>query len=171
MPSLHIARANAQNLRWPSSCAVCCGPADGKAITSLSTSANFRYYAVLLKWTKHTMSLAFPACRKHAFLCRLLDIPARLGVIHAFLYSIFFPTVLWVASGILIALATGLKGDALSAYITWLAVLFYGSAALLLVAGSMFKPVTFSASDENSLTISIRSKQYFQAFEALNSSS
>ena len=169
MASLRISLAHADRLRWPSACAVCGAPANDHAAASVTTNNDF-HYTVLLKWTKRTVSVPFPVCRKHRILCRLMDIPAMLGFIDACLYLlILVPIILLLVSGFLVSIATGLTGSSLDPYAMALASLFYGSMVLFIVAAATLKPVKLSAINQTSLTISIRNKEYFKAFQRLNS--
>lgn len=168
MGSLRIPIKDCSSLRWPSCCMVCGASAELEAITSISTSSDFQFM-VMITWTRHTFSIAFPVCRKHKIICRLLDVPARLSFIYGFLYLIIVPLILWIVSTILIAATTGLKGDMLDPYSNALGIFFYGSTVLLYVVAVTFRPVKLSAIDDTSVTLTVRNSESFKRFQLLNS--
>jgi hypothetical protein len=168
MQSLRIAIGGTENLRWPTGCAACGIPADRQALASISTSENFQYYGVLLKWSQRTLSLPYPVCQKHQMICRLLNIPAKLGFIKGFLCLVLVPTFLWIAAIFLVAVTTGLRGDALDPFSTAFALLFYGTTTIFFIAAATLKPIQLLAVDGKSLTITFRNRNYFDSFKLLN---
>lgn len=169
MGSLRLKLSSVQRLRWPPSCAVCGAKAEDHAVASISTSKNFRYYGILLRWTKNTFSVPFPVCRRHKILCLLLDLPAQWGFIDAFIYLILVPGILWIVSTLLLASLWELKGAALEPFTIASGIFFYGLMALFYFLAATIKPVKLYRIDETSLTISIKNEDCFKAFQLLNS--
>lgn len=170
MGSMSFPLSTTTSIRWPSACAVCGAPSEGEAVTTVSTSKNVQYYGVLLKWTKHSLQLAFPVCAKHRTLCWLLDFPSRWGFVDAFLYLLFVPGLLWLALSLCVAVLFGVKGDALDPISTTLAALLWGSAIAYYAAAMFVKPVRLSDLHKGKLTISIKNEHYFSQFQSLNAS-
>jgi hypothetical protein len=172
MGSIQLNLASKEKLHWPKFCAVCGAKADATANTSISTPKDFKYYGALLKWTESTLSVSFPVCQKHRILCSLLDLPAKLGFITAFLFMVFAPGILWIASAILIswlAPLAGLKDGAfVGSFTTISGFFFYGSTALLYLLAATIKPVRLSQSDEKTVTLSVRNEDYFKSLQGLN---
>lgn len=172
MGSIQLNLASKEKLHWPKFCAVCGATADATANTSISTPKDFKYYGALLKWTENTLSVSFPVCRKHRIFCSLLDLPAKLGFITAFLFMVFAPTILWISSSLLISwLASfiGLKGSAfVGSFITASGFFFYGSTVLLYLLAATIKPVRLSQSDEKNVALSVRNEDYFKSLQGLN---
>jgi len=174
MGSIQLNLASKEKLHWPKFCAVCGAKADTMASTSISTPKDFKYYGALLKWSENTLSVSFPVCRKHRKFCSLLDLPAKLGFITAFLSMIFAPTILWISSALLMswfAAFIGLKGSAfVGSFVTVSGFFFYGSTVLLYLLAATIKPVRLSQSDEKTVTLSVRNEDYFKSLQSLNPS-
>lgn len=160
--------------RWPHSCAVCCGQADDKVLTTATTYRDFRISGfsliVFLKWKKYSLQFPFPVCTRHRKLCWLLDLPARWGFINACFYWLLIPGILWLMFCLSIGILFGIKGDALDPYSKAAAALFWGLATVYYVAATIMKPVRLSSVHNGIVSISIRNDQYFQQFKVLNSS-
>jgi len=151
---------------WPQRCAVCGAPAQYKARASQTRATGF-YFVV---YTQQTHALQYPVCRKHRFLCALLDLPARWGFVGSFLAFVFVPTMIWILLILGVSLLTGLKGDSLNSYLTVTAVLAYGGMIGFFVYATKRKPVKIHAADKNTITLDILNERYALEFRQLNAS-
>jgi hypothetical protein len=172
MGSIQLNLASKEKLHWPKFCAVCGEKAESMSNTTISTPKDFKYYGVLLKWTENTLSVSFPVCRKHFLFCSLLDLPAKLGFITAFLFMIFVPTILWITALLLIIWLSSLAGLKDTAFIgsftTFFGFFFYGATALLYLLAATNKPVRLSNPDGKTVTLTVRNEAYFNSLQSLN---
>jgi hypothetical protein len=170
MSSIRLRLEAVQGLLWPKVCMVCGGSATHTAMTSFTIVKDVKYFLVALGWTKQTQSIPFPVCRKHRLLCNLLDRPSKWGFVGSFLFLVFAPTFFLVAVVLIGTFIFSIKkGPTLDAFLTCSAVFSYGLVIAFFIAAWAFKPLRISELKEYSLVLSIRNKDCFRAFEALNS--
>lgn len=163
-----------QGIKWPQICVICGGTATEKSKASCTVTRNPRYYVIALGWTTQTYDVSFPVCHKHKLRCSILDYPSKIGFINSFLFVVFVPTFVWVASVFLVAWLLNLIGlreiiDSISGAIAgWSALFIYGSFFFFFFFSGLFKPVKISITKEDFIKIHIRNKDYMKAFKILN---
>jgi len=157
-----------QQIKWPNYCVLCNKEATDWSAASKTNLTNFKYYVVAVKYTTQTYNLTFPVCTKHKRLCDLLYKPFDFISLSG---SLVFGLILWAIFFALFHLIFRLFGletiakdliDILPVVLAVGFVLFYYVYAIFL------HPVQIAYWSENSITISIRNKKYFNDFKLLN---
>ena len=173
MNSAKIKLDHGEGIQWPNKCAMCGEVATHSASSSFTTLKNVGFYVVLVTLKHQTYSMLYPVCRKHRFLCNILDHPARESFVSLSFFVAITTALLLGFSSILLTFAFDYFG------LTFMSKIYeengwkilgaaYFVASILYVSG-IFKPVTISNVKDDSLVVSIKNKKFFNEFTSINS--
>jgi len=169
MTTFQVTPHNQQGLSWPNQCALCGNPSTHTAKASCTTTSDVRSYVVIVAWTYKLMHLAYPVCRKHRFICRLLDEPSRWSFIQAGVMLVLGPCIVGMLLFCAILPPIELLDVDPPAFVRHI----IGSSPIAIWIVYMFsarflKPVRVSNLDRTSMLLSVRSPTIASALEELN---
>jgi hypothetical protein len=160
------------SIKWPNLCAVCNSQSTDWAKSSITNTIKIRYYVVALSFTHRIYTLSYPVCKKHKFICNLVDQPARGSLLQNVIALIFIPAIVWI----ILALPTAiLLGDVFNVRIQYrevitnlLGIPVLVATILFVIYALFFKPVKISHLAEDSMKIKIKNDRFLNEFKALN---
>ncbi len=151
-------------ISWPEGCAICGAPAMMRARVSHTVATGYYLFA----YAQRTHFSDYPVCRKHRFLCSVLDRPSRWGFVGKFWALLIIPGVLLVFMGLTLAVLFGIKGEALDSILSVVGIGSFVMTLGFLIFAPRYQPVRIVEADKESLTFEIKNEEYFRQFKSLN---
>jgi hypothetical protein len=148
---------------------MCGAPAEAEASASLVNPNKFLRVWLLVFWSSEHFDVSYPVCKKHRRICNLLDWPARRGSVVSSVWWLFLPAMIWLVCVIgMTNFLIPLPVLARQVLAVALAISLWGAMTCWYVAAIFLKPVRLTHLQNEAITLSIRSPEYFRRFVELN---
>lgn len=108
MPTVTLKLPLAEGVRWPQECVVCGAPASSTVRASCSVARNLKYMAIVMEWTRHSISVNYPVCTRHHAFALLMNQITRRSLIHLGIgvviasylaLAVLVPLGIWIVEG------------------------------------------------------------------------
>lgn len=169
MTTITLKLSPGDGIRWPQECAVCGAPASGEVRASCSVARNLKYMAIVLEWTRHSVSLTYPVCSRHYIFASLMGLITRRSLINlglGVLIASYLVLVGLVPLALLIVDGTSPK----NATQTIVAALIAAPTLALFIWTQRHVPVKLEDVTNERLRLRIARQAYAAAFLRLNQS-